>query len=52
MIYNVNYKNWIQGSCLNIKRRYHGSIDNQKAEAIHFMGELEENDNLLKSMKI
>ena len=27
-------------------------MNNKKTEVIHFMGELEENDNLLKSMKI
>ena len=48
MKYNVNFKNWIQGSSLNIKRRYQACMADQKIEAIHVMDELDENDSLLK----
>ena len=48
-IYDTIHKNWTQGPSLNVKRRYHACMVDQKTSTIHVMGGRDQKYQLLIS---
>ena len=48
-IYDTIHKNWTQGPSLNVERRYHACMLDQKTSTIHVMGGLDQNDQVISS---